>query len=209
MKVPALIMAGGRGKRIGLAVEKPLLTFLGETLIERVVEAVESAKKISEFYVVTSENTPKTEERCLKAGLKVIRTDAKGYHDDLKQAIQKGQLHGPVLTISSDLPALTGKFLDKVISVYEKSKKDAVMVLVPIKKHEELGLSVSSVYDYEGVAYAVSGVNLIDGAKISEDKIDEYAMVTEEIDAALNVNTLEDLDIAQKIVKRYEKSSLL
>ncbi len=207
MKVPALIMAGGRGKRLGLAVEKPLLTFLGKTLIERVVEAVESAEKISEFYVVTSENTPKTEEKCLKSGLKVIRTDAKGYHDDLKQAIMKAQLRGPVLTVSSDLPALTGKFLDKVVSFYEKSRRDAVTVLVPIKKREELELSVSSVYDYEGVAYAVSGVNLIDGSKISEDKIDEFAMVTEEIDAALNVNTLEDLDICQKIMKKRESSN--
>jgi adenosylcobinamide-phosphate guanylyltransferase len=204
MKVPALIMAGGRGKRLGLAVEKPLLAFLGKALIERVVEAVESAEKISEFYVVTSENTPKTEEKCLKAGLKVIRTDAKGYHDDLKQAIMKAQLRGPVLTVSSDLPALTGKFLDKVVSFYEKSGRDAVTVLVSIKKREELELSVSSVYDYEGVAYAVSGVNLIDGSKISEDKIDEFAMVTEEIDAALNVNTLEDLDIGQKIMKKRE-----
>jgi len=144
-------------------------------------------------------NTPKTEEKCLKAGLKVLRTDGKGYHDDLKQAILKAQLHCPVLTISSDLPALTGKFLDSVISVYEKKEKDAVTVLVPIKKREELTLSVSSVYDYEGVAYSISGINLIDGTKIFEEKLDEYAMITEEIDAVLNVNTLEDLDIAQKL----------
>ena len=168
MKVPALIMAGGKGKRIGSAIEKPLLTFLGKPLVERVVEAVESAKNISEFYVVTSVNTPKTEEKCLKAGLEVIRTDGEGYHDDLKQAILKAQLRCPVLTISSDLPALRGKFLDKVISVYEKKEKDAVTVLVPVKKREELKLSVSSVYNYEGVAYAISGVNLIDGTKIFE-----------------------------------------
>ena len=29
MKVPALIMAGGKGSRMGLPVEKPLLPFLG------------------------------------------------------------------------------------------------------------------------------------------------------------------------------------
>ena len=31
MKVPALIMAGGKGIRIGLPVEKPLLPFLEKT----------------------------------------------------------------------------------------------------------------------------------------------------------------------------------
>jgi adenosylcobinamide-phosphate guanylyltransferase len=62
MKVPALIMAGGKGKRMRLPVEKPLLPFLGKPLIDWVVEAVESAEKVSEFYVVTSGNTPETEK---------------------------------------------------------------------------------------------------------------------------------------------------
>ena len=47
MKVPALIMAGGKGKRMGLSVEKPLLLFLGKPLLDWVVEAVASAEKIS------------------------------------------------------------------------------------------------------------------------------------------------------------------
>jgi adenosylcobinamide-phosphate guanylyltransferase len=207
MRVLALIMAGGKGKRMGLAIEKPLLPFLGRPLIEWVVEAVRSSEKVSEFYVATSKNTLETEKKCLRDGWKVIRTDGKGYHDDLKQAILNARLLRPVLTISSDLPALTGKFLDRIISVYEKSKEDALTVLVPVKKREELKLSVSSIYDYEGVAYAVSGVNLIDGAKILEKELNECAVITEEIEAALNVNTLKDLDTAEKIVEKRERSN--
>ena len=45
MKVPALIMAGGKGKRIGLPVEKPLLPFLGKPLIDWVAEAVICCKE--------------------------------------------------------------------------------------------------------------------------------------------------------------------
>jgi GTP:adenosylcobinamide-phosphate guanylyltransferase len=45
MKVPALIMAGGKGKRMGLPVEKPLLPFLGKPLIDWVAKAVESTAK--------------------------------------------------------------------------------------------------------------------------------------------------------------------
>ena len=41
MKVPALIMAGGKGKRMGLPVEKPLLPFLGKPLIDWVAEALD------------------------------------------------------------------------------------------------------------------------------------------------------------------------
>ena len=54
MKVPALIMAGGKGSRMGLPTEKPLLPFLGKPLIDWVAEAVLSAEKVSEFYVITS-----------------------------------------------------------------------------------------------------------------------------------------------------------
>ncbi len=44
MKVPALIMADGKGKRMGLQVEKPLLPFSGEPLIDWVAKAVSNAK---------------------------------------------------------------------------------------------------------------------------------------------------------------------
>jgi adenosylcobinamide-phosphate guanylyltransferase len=207
MKVPALIMAGGRSKRIGLAIEKPLLPFLGRPLIEWVVEAVKSCSKISECYIVTSENAPETEKKCLKDGLKVIRTDGKGYHDDLKQAILEAQLRCPVLTIPADLPAVTGKFLDKVVTAYEDCGKDALAVFVPISTREALELSVSSTDLHKGVLYAVSGVNIINGAKILEEKIDTSAIITGETEVLLNINTLKDLNIAEKIMQRQRTGS--
>jgi adenosylcobinamide-phosphate guanylyltransferase len=207
MRVPALIMAGGKGKRMKLPIEKPLLLFLNRPLIEWVVEAVKSAKKISEFYIVTSGNAPETEKKCLKDGLKVIRTDGKGYHDDLKQAILKAKLQCPVLTIPADLPAVTGKFLDKVVTTYENCGKDALAVFVPIKTRERLELSVSSTDYHKGELYAVSGVNIINGAKIQEEgKIDTSAIVTEEIEVLLNINTLKDLAIAEKMLRESKKN---
>jgi len=102
MKVPALIMAGGRGKRIGLPVEKPLLPFLGKPLVDWVAEAVASAQNVSQFYIVTSPNTPETGNHCRRKGWKVLRTDGKGYHTDLKQATVMADSKGPVLTIPAD-----------------------------------------------------------------------------------------------------------
>ena len=206
MRVPALIMAGGKSKRMELAIEKPLLPFLGRPLIEWVVEAVKSAKKVAEFYIVTSENAPETEKKCLKDGLKVIRTDGKGYHNDLKQAILKATLQCPVLTIPADLPAVTGKFLDKVVKAYEDCEKDALAVFVPISTREALELSVSSTDLHEEALYAVSGVNIINGAKILEKKIDTSAIITGEIEVLLNINTLKDLKIAEKIMRESKKN---
>jgi len=207
MKVPALIMAGGKGKRMGLPVEKPLLPFLGKPLIDWVAEAVQSAEKVSEFYVVTSGNTPETENRCKSKGWKFLRTDAKGYHDDLKQAVRDSCLTGPVLTLPSDVPAITGKFLDKVVSAFEVCGKDFFAVFVPIEKRKELELSVSSTDEYGGVWYTVSGINIVNGLKIQgEEKIETSAMITDEVEVLLNINTTKDLDISEKFMRDLKKN---
>jgi len=207
MKVPALIMAGGRGKRICSDIEKPLLSVQGKPLIERVVKAAKSANNISEIYIITSINTPQTEKKCIKDGLKILRTDGKGYHNDLKQAILKGKLNFTVLTMPADLPALTGKFIDKIIGIFEKKGKNALAVFVPLEKREKLELSVSSKDEYEGVLYAVSGVNIINGKKIlSEGKIETAAYITDEIDVLFNINTQKDLNIAEKNLKKLMKN---
>jgi adenosylcobinamide-phosphate guanylyltransferase len=208
MKVPALIMAGGKGKRMGLQVEKPLLPFLGKPLLDWVVEAVVSAERVSEFYVVTSANTPETEKRCRSMGWRFLRTDATGYHSDLKQAVRDAGLDGAVLTIPADLPAVTGRFLDKVVGEFEVCGKDFLAVFVPIEKREELGLSVSSTDEYKSVWYAVSGVNIVNGAKIQEEgKIETSAIITEETEVLLNINTVKDLEISEKIMQEQGKQA--
>ena len=135
-------------------------------------------------------------------GWKVLRTDAKGYHNDLKQAARLANLQGPILTIPADSPAVTGKFLDKIVSQFEACGKDFYAVFVPIPAREELGLSVDSTDEYKGVWFAVSGVNIINGAKSqTEGKIETNALITEELEVLLNINTLKDLEIAEKIMK--------
>jgi adenosylcobinamide-phosphate guanylyltransferase len=196
-------MAGGKGSRMGLPVEKPLLPFLGKPLIDWVGEAVCSAKQVSEFYVVVSANTPQTEKHCQSRGWKVVRTDAKGYHDDLKQAVSKLGWMGPVLTLPSDVPAITGAVLDRVVGEFEVCGKDFLAVFVPIKSRLDLGLSISSTDEYKGVWYAVSGVNIVSGSKIlGEGKIETAAIITQETQVLLNINTPKDLQIAEAILRK-------
>jgi adenosylcobinamide-phosphate guanylyltransferase len=206
MMVPALVMAGGRGSRMGLSTEKPLLPFLGKPLIDWVAEAIIEAKKVSEFYVITSANTPQTEKYCKSKSWKILHTDAKGYHNDLKQAVSMANLTGPVLTMPSDVPAITGQVLDKIVDSFELCGKDFLAVFVPIKSRQDLGLSISSTDEYKGVSYAVSGVNIINGTKIlGEGKIETSAIITDETEVLLNINTTKDLEIAQNIMLKTKK----
>lgn len=198
-------MAGGKGKRMGLQMEKPLLLFLGKPLVDWVAEAVIDSKKVSDFYVITSENTPETQKHCQNRGWKFLQTDGKGYHNDLKQAAAKMGLVGPILTIPADLPAITSQFLDKVIGVFESCGKDFLAVFVPIEARERFGLSVSSTDEYKGDWYAVSGVNIINGSAIQgEDKIETSAIITQEVEVLLNINTIRDLQIAEEILGKTE-----
>lgn len=206
MKIPALIMAGGRGSRMGLPAEKPMLPFLGKSLLDWVAEAVLEAKNVSDFYVITSSNTPQTEQHCKNRGWKTVHTDAKGYHDDLKQAIHKLGWTGPVLTMPSDVPAITGPILDRVVGEFEACGKDFLAVFVPIEKRQALGLSISSTDEHKGVWYAVSGVNVINGAKIlGESKIETAAIITEETQVVLNINTTKDFEVAERLMAKSKK----
>ena len=206
MKIPALIMAGGKGRRINSKIEKPLIQFLGKPLIDRVIKAAKTAKNISEIYIITSLNTPETEKKCINEGLKILRTEGKGYHNDLKQAILEGKMDYPVLTMPSDLPAINGDFLDKIIKIFKEKRKNALAVFVPLEKRERLELSVSSKDVFEGKMYAVSGVNIINGKEIlSKGKIDTSAYITDEIEVLFNINTKRDLCIAEKNLRRILK----
>jgi len=107
-----------------------------------------------------------------------------------------------MLTIPADLPTITGKFLDKVVNEFSACGKDFFAVFVPIETRKSLGLSVDSTDEYEGSWYAVSGVNIVNGTKIlHEGKIETAALITTEEEAALNINTTKDLEIAEGIMR--------
>ena len=88
-----------------------------------------------------------------------------------------------------------------MVTQFEGCGKDFYAVFVPIKARENLGLSVDSTDEYLGVWHAVSGVNIVNGAAIqAETKVETCALVTEETEVLLNINTLKDLQIAEKII---------
>ncbi len=77
MTVTALVMAGGKGTRLKLDTEKPLLQ-IGETaVVELVLAALKNAKKVDDIVVAVSRNTPKTAEYLKHLPIKTIETPGK------------------------------------------------------------------------------------------------------------------------------------
>jgi adenosylcobinamide-phosphate guanylyltransferase len=205
MRVVALIMAGGKGTRFGGDSEKPMAQFNGKPLIRRVIEATKESERISETYVAVTSYSPKTAQEAKKASVKVIKTDGRGYHADIKQAVQAAKIKCSVLIVSADLPLLSGAFLDEVIGEYEESGKPALTVMIPEEALMKYGLSAVTSYEEEGKVYAVSGINVIDGRRILEEQ-EQEVVVSGRPEAVFTVNSLEDLEAAKKYLLRTKKT---
>ncbi len=190
MKLDALVMAGGKGSRLGIKEEKPLLIFKGKPLIEYVLEALKNSKYISKIFVATSKNTQKTEQE-MKKKFAVIRAPGKGYVEDMRFALKELNL-GKTLVISADLPLLSSKDIDWVIEEYFKQDKPSLAVFVPEETFKRYKLVPSIVIG----SAAAAGVNIVDGKNLSEG---DAKLVSEKLQFALNINTPEDLKIAKSI----------
>jgi adenosylcobinamide-phosphate guanylyltransferase len=204
MRIVALIMAGGKGTRFGGDTEKPMAQFNGKPLIRWVIEAVKESERISETYVAVTANSPKTAQEAKKAFVKIIETDGRGYHADIKQAVQAAKIRCPVLIVSADLPLLNGAFLDEIIEEYEESGKPALTVMIPEEALTEYGLSAVTSYEQAGKVYAVSGINVIDGRRILEEQ-EQEVIVSSRPEAVFTVNSLEDLEAAKKYLLRTKR----
>jgi adenosylcobinamide-phosphate guanylyltransferase len=204
MYIVALIMAGGRSKRFGGDIEKPMVKFMGKPLLRRVIKATKESKRIAETYVAVTSYSPKTAEEAAKASAKIVKTEGRGYHADTQQAIQEANLTFPVLIISADLPLLTGEFLDDIIDRYEESGKSALTVLIPEEAFRVYGISAVSPYEYEGKTYAVSGINIIDGRRILEEQ-EQEVIISRRPEAIFNVNSSKDLDSAKNYLRSIKR----
>jgi adenosylcobinamide-phosphate guanylyltransferase len=205
MGVTALVMAGGKGTRMKLKEEKPLLKVGGVSMIERVLIALKNAEKVDEVVVAVSKHTPKTARILKKAEVKVLETPGKDYISDTRYAVKKLKL-GTVVTISADLPLVTGEVIDEVVERYERCDKPALAVMIPAETRERLGLEPNYLFWENGRRLVPAGINVIDGRRIGEAELEEETFVVDREEIAVNVNTPVDLKTAERLFKRLKES---
>ena len=141
MGIVALVMAGGKGTRMRIAEEKPLIKVCGKPVIEYVLAALKDAKKIDSIIVATSSCTPKTTQLMKQLGVQVIETPGKDYVSDMGYAVQTLKL-GVFLAIAADLPLVKGEMIDAIVERYEHCGKPALTVAVPLETKAKLGMCI-------------------------------------------------------------------
>jgi len=200
MGITALVMAGGKGTRMKSEEEKPLLRVGGKPLIEYVLNALREAKKVNEIIVAVSEHNPKTASMAKRFSVNVVKTPGQGFCLDAQYAIKKLKLD-TVLTISADLPLITGEVIDEVIERYEQCGKPALTIMAPSVIYKRLGLDVDYVFEVNGRRLVPVGINVVDGKRIDEERLEEEIFVIQREEIVINVNKLDDLKIAERFVR--------
>lgn len=195
MGVTALVMAGGKGTRMSLSEEKPLLRVGGKPVIEHVLAALKNAKKVNSIVVAVSDYTPKTARLMPQFPVSVIKTPGKEYVSDMRYAVKSLNLHS-VLAIGADLPLITGEVVDTIVENYERCGKPALSVVVPMETKEKLGLGGEYAFKVGNMRVVPAGINVIDGRRIDEEELDEEICLLDRKEVAVNINTVQELRIA-------------
>ena len=191
--VTALIMAGGKGTRMELDVEKPLVEINEKPMIQYVIDALKNTDKINNIIVATSGNTRRTETFLKEQGIDTIETPGNGYVHDLGFIISNFKLDDILLTVTADLPLINSDIIDYVLEEYEKSKKPAMSVLVPLHVFEEYGIKPTMTFEN----LIPSGLNILRSINKTQD---EKVLIIERIELALNINTCEDIKLLKKLL---------
>jgi adenosylcobinamide-phosphate guanylyltransferase len=200
MSVTALLMAGGKGNRMQHSEEKPLILLGGRPIIELVIISLQNAKRVESIIVAVSHNTPRTAAFAAKFPVKLAPTPGTGYIQDLQYVVRKLNLK-KVLTVAADLPLITGEIIDEIVEKYQKCGKPALAVATSLAIKQKLGLGSEHAFQLAGKPVVPAGINIIEGQKIENDELEQEVLLMDRIEIAVNINTIEELAVAERLAK--------
>lgn len=197
----AILMAGGMGTRLKVPQEKPIFKLHDKPLIKYVLDNLESSRLVDKVVIAVSPNTVETTQylKSLNGDFEILPTSGEDYLKDLSYVLdyfEKKSKNDILLFINADLPFISSETIDQVLNYYLKSDKDALSVVVPVEVFQDLGLD----YYYEFNGCVPSGLNVLRSENILQD---ENQLVLRKVELALNINTIPDSKIAEKLYYEY------
>ena len=200
----AIVMAGGMGKRLGEE-EKPLTSLCGKPMISYVLHALMGSQNIDRVFVATSPRVKKTvawlsEFIKEQGGIEMIHTPGGGFVNDMILAVEKAKITGSVFVIMADLPLVTPELIDRIIGKYNERNTPALSVHMKLDVFTRLGLRPDTVFRRNNGFMVPCGINILDAATIKEEQ-EDYNLILEDEELALNVNKPEDLAVCNRILQ--------
>lgn len=198
MTITALVMAGGKGTRMTLAGEKPLLIFKGKPVVEHVLDVLMQVKQIDRVVVAVSDYTKETAVHLSEFPVTVLKTPGRDYVSDMGFAVRTLKLQ-TILTISCDMPLISKEIINDVLEKYSECGKPALLVAVPAETKQRLGMSLGYAFECCGKLVVPTGINVNDGAHIEDPELDQAVYVVDRAEVAVNINTAEELKLAETL----------
>lgn len=197
----AIVMAGGRGTRLKVDVEKTLFKLHGKPLIKYVLDNISSSKLVEDVVIAVSPHTQETTKylKSLNGNFQILNTSGIDYLNDLSYILtlfESKSKKDTLLFINADLPFVSGETIDFILTNYLESSKDSLSAQVPVEIFKKLDLK----YSYEFNGAVPSGVNVL--RSINEIQ-DEDQLILPKIELALNINTLKDSIVAEKFYQAF------
>jgi adenosylcobinamide-phosphate guanylyltransferase len=191
----AAIMCGGKATRMQAETEKPLIKVGNVAMIERVVSALAGSHRLSRIVAVASFNTPKTKEFLGLKGIEVIETAGEGYPQDLSRVFARLRPE-KVMVVPADIPLVDPRVIGDIVDAAGNKQEPAVSVVLEKEFVENMGVKPSVVFG----RYCHSGITIFDTTKIAGDVVEERYLVMNRKEIALNVNTKEERELAEKLL---------
>jgi adenosylcobinamide-phosphate guanylyltransferase len=192
-------MCGGRASRMKKAgMEKPLLKVNGVTMVERVVSALASSDRFDRIVAATSPNTPKTNEFLKSKGIETIETAGEGYSQDLSQLLSKLKPQ-KVMAVPADLPLLNSHIVDEILnSIADRQEHEpAISIIIEKGFVERIGVKPSIIVLDQ---YCHSGITIFNTMIVGTEPVKEHYLIMNRKEIAINVNTKEELELAEKLL---------
>lgn len=184
-------MCGGRGSRLHIQEEKPLVPISGRPMVDHVVDALE-ASRIDRIVGVVTDHTPDTATH-LRSRIEVIRTAGNSYCEDVGEAIDRLGL-SRVVTVGADLPLIDGATMNRIL-VGTDEGRGSTAICVSLARKRTIGTSIDDTLEpveVDGRRAIPSGINVVD----REAPETRYRLVDAPA-LAVNVNRPRDAWIAE------------